>query len=55
MQSQPSNRDYFSDNGCPVCYFMGFSIFLYEFFMNFIFKFEWIVFEWIEFEKNLYE
>ena len=26
-QSQPFNRDYFHDNGCPICDFMGFLIF----------------------------
>ena len=27
MQSQPFNRDYFHDNWCPICDFMGFWIF----------------------------
>ena len=26
-QSQPFNRDYFHDNWCPICDFMGFWIF----------------------------
>ena len=26
-QSQPFNHDYFHDNWCPICDFMGFSIF----------------------------
>ena len=27
-QSQPFNHDYFHDNWCPICDFMGFLIFL---------------------------
>ena len=27
-QSEPVNRDYFHDNWCPICDFMGFWIFL---------------------------
>ena len=26
-QSQPIERDYFHDNSCPICEFMGFNIF----------------------------